>query len=74
MARGWIHTTYRDGVWVNEVEGGQRASSTHKTKGEAVPRGRQLAQKARTEHVVHNKDGTIGYRNSYGSDPHPPPG
>jgi hypothetical protein len=74
MARGWIHTVHRNGQWVNEVEGGERASSAHATKDEAVARGRQLAQNQATEHVVHNLDGTIGYRNSYGNDPYPPAG
>lgn len=74
MARGWIHTVYRDGQWVNEKEGASRASTAHATKSEAVARGRQLAIAAKTEHVVHNMDGTIAYRNSYGGDPYPPPG
>jgi len=76
VARGWIHTVYRSatGDWANQVEGGDRASSVHATKDEAVRRGRELAQSARTEHLVHNMDGTIAYRNSYGGDTYPPPG
>lgn len=74
MARGWIHTVYRNGRWVNEREGSDRPSSVHATKAEAVARGRQQAIAARTEHVIHNVDGTIAERNSYGSDPYPPPG
>lgn len=74
MARGWIHTLYRDGSWLNVVEGGDRASSRHATKEQAVARGRELARNQRTEHVVHNMDGTIAYRNSYGGDPYPPRG
>jgi hypothetical protein len=76
MARGWIHTLYRSNSsdWANKVEGADRASSVHATKDEAVRRGRELAQNARTEHLVHNMDGTIAYRNSYGNDPYPPRG
>ena len=76
MARGWIHTVYRSatGDWANQVEGGTQASSVHRTKEEAVARGRQLAQNAHTEHLVHNMDGTIAYRNSYGPDSYPPRG
>jgi hypothetical protein len=73
MARGWVHTVHVDGVWVNEVEDGD-ALSRHSTKGEAVAAGRQAAIARRTEHVIHNLDGTIAGRNSYGSDPYPPPG
>ena len=76
MARGWIHTVYRSasGDWANQVEGGDRASSVHATKDEAVKRGRELAIAAKTEHVIHNMDGTISAHNSYGNDPYPPPG
>lgn len=74
MARDALHTVHRDGAWVNEVEGGERASSSHATKVEAVKRGRQLAQRRKTEHMIHNLDGKIGERNSYGNDPYPPSG
>jgi len=30
--------------------------------------------KTRTEHVIHNQDGTISERNSYGNDPATRPG
>ncbi len=71
MARGWIHTVYKNRMWVNEVEGG-REISRHRTKETAVAEGRAAAKRARTEHVIHNMDGTIAYRNSYGNDPFPP--
>jgi len=56
------------------VEGGDRASSVHATKAEAVKRGRELAIAANTEQLIHNMDGTIAERNSYGNDPYPPAG
>lgn len=71
MARGWIHTVHKDGVWVNEAEG-EGPLSQHRTKDEAAEAGRELARRRRTEHVIHSMDGTIGYRNSYGNDPFPP--
>lgn len=74
MARGWIHTTYRDPLWVNVVEGSESPLSSHLTKSEAVEHGRKLAIRAGTEHVVHNRDGSIAYRNTYGPDPYPPAG
>ena len=74
MARGWVHTTHKGGRWVNEVEGNQRASSSHETKAEAEQRGREIARNRKTEHVIHKKDGTIGERNSYGNDPRNVPG
>jgi len=76
MAFAAIHTVYRsvDGTWINRVAGNERASSVHRTKEEAVARGRQMAVNARTEHFVHNLNGEIGYRNSYGNDPRSRPG
>jgi hypothetical protein len=73
MARGWVHTVHREGSWVVEIEG-HGATSVHRTKDEAVSSGRQLAIARKTEHVIHNLDGTIAGRNSYGSDPFPPTG
>ena len=73
MARGWVHTVHREGSWMNEIEG-EGALSMHRTKDEAVAAGRETARARRTEHVIHNLDGTIAERNSYGNDPYPPPG
>jgi uncharacterized protein YdaT len=76
MTKRFVHTVYRkdEGIWANEVEGGERASSRHEIKSAAVERGRELAMAAHTEHVIHNQDGTISERNSYGNDPYPPAG
>jgi len=68
-----IHTVHRNGVWVNEIEGEGQMSS-HRTKDEAVAASRETARARRTEHVIHNLDGTISERNSYGNDPYPPRG
>lgn len=43
MARGWVHTVHRNGVWVNEIEGEGQMSS-HRTKEEAVATGRETAR------------------------------
>jgi hypothetical protein len=69
-----IHTVPTEDGWANRREGGKRASSTHDTKAEAQAAGRAAAQKDGVEHLIHKKDGTIGDRNSYGNDPHPPKG
>ncbi len=74
MTKGDIHTVHRDGKWVNEVEGGQRASNSAVTKAEAQAKGRDMAKDRKVEHHVHNLDGKIGERNSYGNDPADRPG
>lgn len=69
MARGW-HTVHdkEKGVWRNEIEGGAAIRGTFKTKDEAVQARRKRAQREKTEHVIHKRDGAIGSRNSYGRD------
>jgi transcriptional regulator with XRE-family HTH domain len=67
-----VHTTPNPSGagWVNQV-GGQ-VVSRHRTQGNAVERGREIARDARTEHVIHRPDGSIRDKNSYGNDPNPP--
>jgi hypothetical protein len=74
MAKGYIHTVYKDDRWVNDVEEGEQLGGFHATKEDAVSAGRARAQQDRTEHVIHNEDGTIGERSSYGNDPASRPG
>ncbi len=69
-----VHTVPTDDGWANRREGAKRATSTHATKAEAQAAGRAAAMKDGVEHLIHKKDGTIGNRNSYGNDPHPPKG
>ncbi len=67
-----VHTTPNPNGkgWVNQ-QGGEVLSS-HRLKERAVEQGRSDAQKAKVEHTIHNKDGKIGTKNSYGGDPNPP--
>lgn len=58
--------------WSVKREGNQRASSVHDTQRNAIDAGRKLAQDAKTELVIHRKDGTIRDSDSYGNDPCPP--
>jgi hypothetical protein len=70
LAEGFVHTVYKD-----TVEGeDQSLPSTHETKEAAVAAGRKEAMRRKTEHVIHNEDGTIGERNPYGGDPADRPG
>ena len=74
MADGFIHTVFKGGQWVNEVEGGDTFGGGYANKGEAVVAGRGRAKQEKTEQVIHNQDGTVGERNSYGNDPANRPG
>jgi hypothetical protein len=58
MARGWVHTVKRDGVWLNEVEGSVGVPwSRDEDREAAVQRGRNLAQARRAMHVIHGENG-----------------
>ena len=74
MADGFVHTVYKNGHWVNEIEGGDEFGGSHSTKEATVAAGRTRAQQDKTEHVIHNQDGTISERSSYGNDPASRPG
>lgn len=54
--------------------GGQRATSHHDTKREAVSAGRQVSRNQGTELRIHNLDGRIADSDSHGRDPNPPRG
>lgn len=66
-----VHTTYSTsaGNWRNISEGASKPSRVYETKAEAQAAGRQIAINNKVEHVVHNQNGQIGSRNSYGNDP-----
>lgn len=74
MSKGDIETYFENGAWKNRPQGNTRASNVHATKTAAQSTGRGMAKDRRVEHVIKNKDGTIGQKNSYGRDKHPPKG
>jgi hypothetical protein len=63
-----VHVTPRGDGWAVVREGSQRASSVHPTQKEAEKAGRQAARKDQTEFILHNRQGQIRERDSYGSD------
>jgi len=67
-----VHTVHNPNGsgWINRLGG--KPVSQHRTKEVAVERGRTIAIQHHTEHAIHNLDGTIGRKNSYGGDPNPP--
>lgn len=69
-----VHTVPHGDGWANELEASEGVLATFGTKDEAVAAGRDAAAAAKVEHVIHNADGTIGEKHSYGNDPNPPKG
>lgn len=64
-----IHTVPRPVGWGNLGAGASRVSKIYPTKAEAQAAGRQTAINQKAEHIIHNLDGKIASRNSYGHDP-----
>ena len=52
--------------WRNRVESGELLRGAYVNKADAVEAGRREARRRETEHVIHNRDGTIAKRTSYG--------
>ena len=70
MSKKPIHTVPTATGWSNKQGG--KVISNHRTKEAARGEGRRLAMRRQTEHAVHNKNGQIGIKNSYGKDSNPP--
>lgn len=70
-----VHVTPRpDGMWQVKTEGSSRAHRIARTQGEAIGIGRQVAQRNRSEPLIHGTDGRIRDKRSYGNDSLPPRG
>jgi hypothetical protein len=69
-----VHVTYNDKSkdWGVKTEGASRAVGRYDRKTEATQSGRNMAIKRKGELFIHNMDGKISDRDSYGRDPNPP--
>jgi len=66
------HVVAHRGRWGVRGEGNERVTSTHDTQSEAIDSARGIAQRERSEVVIHRPDGRIRDKDSYGNDPCPP--
>lgn len=62
------------GGWDVKRGGGERASSHHDTKRQAIDQAREVSRSQGTELRIHNRDGRIASSDSHGGDPNPPRG
>lgn len=60
--------------WAVQPEGASKPTQVFTTQQEAIARGREIAINQQSELLIHNREGQIRERNSYGNDPHPPKG
>ncbi len=66
------HVVPHDDKWAIRREGSDRVSSIHDTQEDAINKARNIAQRERSEVIIHRRDGTIRDKDSYGNDPNPP--
>lgn len=63
-----------NGGWDVKRGGGERASSHHELKSDAVNTARIVSQNQQTELKIHGLNGKIQQSDSHGNDPFPPRG
>lgn len=63
-----VHVTPRGNKWAIVREGSERASSLHDTQKQAEKKGRETARRDKVEFYLHNQQGQIRDRDSYGPD------
>ena len=61
-----------NGGWSVKKGDAVRASRHFENKHDAVAWGKSISKKERTEFVIHDRNGKIVSRDSYGDDPQPP--
>ncbi|MBP1151797.1 DUF2188 domain-containing protein [Methylocaldum sp. RMAD-M] len=74
MSKKNQHVTPHERGWAVKSEGAQRASSVHRTQKEAIEKAREIARNNHSELLIHNREGQIRDRDSFGHDPYPPKG
>jgi hypothetical protein len=68
------HVVRREDGWAVRGEGNARDTSHHRTQEQAREAAREIAINQRSEVVIHNRQGQIRDKDSYGNDPNPPKG
>ena len=74
MSKNQHVTPHQGGGWQVKGAGNQRATVVTHTQQEAIQIGKSIAQNKKAELFIHNKQGQIRERNTYGHDPYPPKG
>ena len=74
MAGKNIHVVRDGDQWKVKQENAQRSSGNFRTQQEAFERAREIAIKNSQEVAIHELDGRIREKHSYGNDPYPPEG
>lgn len=68
------HVVKRDDGWAVRKERADRDTRRFDTQAEAIQAAREIAINQGSEVFIHDRDGKIRERNTYGDDPNPPKG
>jgi len=74
MSKNQHVTRHPNGGWQVKGAGNSRATVRTETKSDAIGIARGIARNQHAELVIHNMDGRISAKHSYGNDPYPPRG
>lgn len=66
------HVVPVDGDWGVRGAGNSRLTEIFDTKAEAIDAGQEIAKNQKAELIIHDREGIIRQRESYGNDPFPP--
>jgi hypothetical protein len=73
MSRSSQHVIpHPDGGWTVKKGGSTHATRRFDTQREAITYGRKISKAQGTEFYIHDRNGMIRSKDSYGSDPNPP--
>ncbi len=72
MAQINQHVVPKNGGWAVRKQGSAKATKIFTKQSEAIQFARSVAQRHSGELYIHEADGTIRERRSYGNDPCPP--
>lgn len=74
MAKNQHVTPHKSGKWQVKGAGNSKATVVTNTQKEAIKIAKDIAKNQGSELIIHNQQGRIRERNSYGNDPCPPKG
>ena len=69
-----VHVVPHEGGWATRRPNSDRVSRTFDTRQKAIEQARGMAQRDKSELIIHRPDGTIRDSDSHGKDPFPPKG
>jgi hypothetical protein len=66
------HIVPNDNKWGVKGEGNEKLTKVFDTQKASILYAKMLAEKQKSEVVIHSKEGKIRDKDSYGNDPNPP--